>query len=96
MYAEASAWCTASTQEIMVIIMVVFYGTFNVAFCCKLAKSFLIKVTVEAHSELTRLSLLSWVQLNTVTLHFPASLTRSMSSCDCFLTMGCEWKASHL
>lgn len=71
MYAEAS---TASTREIMVIIMVVFYGTFNIAFCCKLAKSFLIKVTVQARSELTRLSLLSWAQLNTVRLHFPTSL----------------------
>lgn len=74
MYAEASARCTASTREIMVIIMVVFYGTFNIAFCCKLAKSFLIKVTVQARSELTWLSLLSWAQLNTVRLHFPTSL----------------------
>lgn len=71
MYAEASAWRAASTREITVIIIVVFDGTFNIAFCCKLAKSFLIKVIVEAHSELTRLSLLSWVQLNTMTLQFP-------------------------
>lgn len=96
MYAEASAWCIASTREIMVIIMVVFYGTFNIACCCKLAKSFLIKVTAEAHSELPRLSLLSWTQPNTVRLQFPASLASYMSLCDCFLTVGCEWKASHL
>ena len=53
MYAEASAWYAVSTREIIVITMVVFYGTLNIAFCCKHTNSFLIQVIVETHPKLT-------------------------------------------